>query len=107
MIPKKFGLGRFVRLHDCCVHFRKIRHCSLNKSHHDYILPYNELFNILFVQEKLNVVQKSRFQVTKTLKIDIMKLSRNIYRTEDTFKIWIRQVSKIARLFYSLWEGKV
>jgi hypothetical protein len=33
------------------------------------------------------IVQKSRFQVTKTLKINIMKHSRNKYRNDDSFKI--------------------
>jgi len=32
--------------------------------------------------------QKSRFQVTKTLKINIMKHSIKKYRTDDHFIIW-------------------
>jgi hypothetical protein len=45
-------------------------------------------------------VQKSRFQVTKTLKINIMKHSRNKYRSDDSFKITIRQVCSIARMLF-------
>jgi len=44
-------------------------------------------------------VQKSRFQVTKTLKIKTKKHSTNKYRIDDSFKIWIRHVCTIARLF--------
>jgi len=51
-------------------------------------------------------VQKSRFQFTKTLKINIMEHSRNQYRTDDSFKIWIRQFCAISRLLYSLEQDK-
>jgi len=44
-------------------------------------------------------VQKSRFQVTKTPKMNIMKHSTKKYRTYDSFNIWISLFSTIARLF--------
>ena len=34
-------------------------------------------------------VQKSRFQVTKTQKMNIMKQSTNKYRPDYSFNIWI------------------
>jgi len=42
---------------------------------------------------------KSRFYVTSTLKINIMKRSTRKYRTDDSFKIWIRHVWRIACSF--------
>jgi len=68
MIPLKFGLGRFVRLHDCCIYFGKIRDCSLNKSHHDYILPYNELLNICLFRQNWSLCRNRVFRSTKRWK---------------------------------------
>jgi len=50
---------------------------------------------------KMMVVQKSRFQVTKTLKMNIMKHSSNKYRTHDSLKIRIEHVYSITCLFKS------
>ena len=44
-------------------------------------------------------VQKSRFQVAKTLRVNIMKQLRNKYRTHDYLKILIEHVCTIAHLF--------
>jgi len=43
-----------------------------------------------FLLRKMIVVQKSRFQFSKMLKMNIMKNSRNKYRTENSFNIKIR-----------------
>jgi len=37
----------------------------------------------------MNDVQKYLFQVTKTQKMNIIKHSKNKYRTDDSSKIWI------------------
>jgi len=44
-------------------------------------------------------IQKSRVQVSKTLKMNIIKHSTKMYRTDDSFKMWIRHVYTTAHLF--------
>ena len=102
----KIGIRQVLRLHVCCIHFGKIWHCRINISQCDYKFPKNEIHTILCVYAKIIVVYKSPFQVTKTLKINIMKHSRNKYRTDDSFKICFGQVCTIARLLYPLWKDK-
>jgi len=46
-------------------------------------------------------VEESRFQLTKTLKMNIWKQSTKKDRTNDSFNIWIRHDCTIARLFLS------
>jgi len=43
-------------------------------------------------------VGKSRFHLTKTLKMNIIKHTTKSNRTNDSFKIWISQHSTIERL---------
>jgi len=75
-----------------------MRNIRLYTLHPDNILPNIEnIFYILHIG-KLIDVEKSSFQLTKTLKMNIMNHSTKKDRTNDSFNIWIRQVSPIERL---------
>jgi len=85
-IPLKFGLVPYASLHVCSIPNGKMRRSLLQTSHHDNKLPNTENFSNIIWLGKLRF-QKSRFQVTKMLKINIMKHSITKYRSDDSFKI--------------------
>jgi len=89
-IALKFRLGTFVRLNVCSIHHGKIRHLSFHTLHHDNKLPNTDFFSYIACLGKMNDVQKLRFQVTKILKMNIMKHSTKKQRLDVSFKIWIR-----------------
>ena len=97
-ITLNFGFVRYVRLDVCSIHDGKMRHCIIHTSHHDKELQTPKLFPIYLVVQ-ITDVQKSRFQVTKMLKINIMKNSTTKNRSDDSFKMLIRHVFMIAILF--------
>jgi hypothetical protein len=63
--------------HVCFNRHGKMRHCRFHSSHHGNILQNTELLYLLVMLGKMIDVPKSRFQVTKTLIINIMKHSTN------------------------------
>jgi len=65
-------------------------------SHHDMYLPNTETLSYIVWLGKMNYIQKSRFQITKKVKMKILKVSME---TDESFKILIRQVCSIAHLF--------
>jgi len=72
---------------------------AFHKSYHANKLPNKETFFYIVWLGKINDVQKSRFQFTKILKINIIKRSILKDRTVDSCKIWSRHVCMNARLF--------
>jgi len=95
-IVLKFRLGTFVRLNVCSNHHGKIRHLSFHTLHHDNKLPNTEIVSYIAWLGKMNHVQKSRFHVTKMLKIKIMKHSTK--RSHLTFPLKF-VLGTISRLF--------
>jgi len=74
----------FVLLHVCTNNNGKMRHCKFHSSHHDNKLSNTEIeYNIVPLGKMIDV-QKSRFQVTKMLKLNIMKQSTKKHRTDNS-----------------------
>ena len=80
---------------------RNIRFYTLQ---HDNNFPNIEIIYHIHYKFKENDVDKSRFQFTKTLKMNIRKHSTKKNRTNDSFNIWIRHDCTIARMFLSSWQ---
>jgi hypothetical protein len=71
---------------------RNIRFYTL---HRDNKLPNIEtVYYIIYLGKGIDV-EKSRFQLTKTLKMNIMKHSTKKDRTDDSIKIWIRHFVRL------------
>jgi hypothetical protein len=61
-------------------------HCIFFKLHYDNELSNTETLSYIACLGKMNGVQNSRFQVTKILKINILKPSTKICNTDDSLK---------------------
>jgi len=70
---------------------------------------FTNIENIYYIHPigKAIDLEISRFQLTKTLKMNIRKHSTQKDRTNDSFKSWIRQNCTIATLFLSFWQNEV
>jgi len=102
-IPFKFGLGITVRLFK---HKWQMKNIKFYKFHLDNNLPNMEnIYCIHYIGKGIDV-EISRFQLTKTLKMNIRKLSTKKDRTNDSFNSWIRQHCTIASLFLSSWQNE-
>ena len=111
-LNKQVQKWRFLSKVDYALQYVSFKHKGQMNSlkfytlHHDNNLPNIEnIYYNLYIGKGIDV-EISRFQFTKTLKMNIRKHSTKKDRTNDSFNIWIRPHCTIASLFLSSWQNE-